>query len=89
MKCKYLVKRAMLHAAERNPYRPRQKVKRGKWIRFAEFDDPSYAEMGWPAALKRLDDEIASLKRENEELQFEIGGLQQSELERIKGERDF
>ena len=43
MKVQYLVKRAAIHAAERNPYRPRQKTKRGKWIRFGAFDDPQQA----------------------------------------------
>ena len=43
MKTQYLVKRASLYAAIRNPYRPRQKIKRGRWIRFAEFDAPAEA----------------------------------------------
>lgn len=43
MAAKYLVKRATFHAARRNPFRPQQKIKRGRWIRFAEFSDPQQA----------------------------------------------
>lgn len=43
MKTQYLVKRAGIYAAIRNPYRPRQKTKLGKWVRFGAFDDPQAA----------------------------------------------
>lgn len=36
---KYRVKFRNLHAAERNPYRPQQKIKRGRWIADQTFDN--------------------------------------------------
>jgi len=43
---KYRVKYRNLHCAERNPYRPDQRIKRGPWIKAAEYDN-------WADALVR------------------------------------
>ena len=49
----YIVKKAELQLAARNPYRPRQTLKRGAWVVLGTFPTLDEATSAWEAAKRR------------------------------------